>query len=158
MPRSTRIEDDLVQRLINRDGTESLVFYDVSDCQLYGRRHNRRLAGALASGAESAGCIPIVYQAVHWFCLVYMPVWPLGTYVVIPERECDDPDGDADQYRDIRIATDRGQIAFQYSVLVTVACCVAYTVRQLVMQSSMLASRNKRENNWLHRSLVGRRL
>jgi len=133
MPRTTTIGDDLVQRLINRDGTESLAFYDLSDCQLYGRRFKRRLTGTLASAAQSAGCIPIVYQAIHWFCLVYMPVWPLGTYVVMPELECDDPDGDAEQYRGIRIPSDGGQIAFQYAVLIALVSCAAFAVRQFVV-------------------------
>ena len=110
---SPPIGDDVVARLIDGTDTETLAFYDVSDCQIYGRKHSRKITGALADAADSAGCEPLVYQAVLWWCLVYMPVVPLGTYFVMPCIECDDPDGDAEQYRGVRAQQDSLQIVVQ---------------------------------------------
>ena len=118
------IGDDVVARLIDGRDTETLAFYDVSDCQIYGRKHRQKLSGVLADAAKSAGCEPIVYQTVLWWCLVYMPVVPLGTYFVIPCVECDDPDGDAEQYRGVRAELDSSQIAVQYSVVVALLTVV----------------------------------
>lgn len=113
---ASAITDALVQQLIAGSNIEDLVFYDVSDCQLYGRKHLRRLTGELARNADAAGCEVVVYQCVLWWCLVFIPVRPLGVYVVLPRRECDDPDGDADQYRGLRVQWDWSQIAFQYLI------------------------------------------
>ncbi len=59
------------------------------------------LTASLADDAKSAGCEPVVYQSVLWWCFVYMPVVPRSVYFVLPCIECDDPDGDAIQYRAI---------------------------------------------------------
>lgn len=115
------IPDALIQRLVVGDRTVKLAIYDVSDCRLYGRKHRHTLHGRSKRDAESTGCVPIVYQAVLWFCLVYIPVWPMGTYVVIPEYDCDGPDGDADQYRGIRVTTDIQQVLVHYAACVLVA-------------------------------------
>jgi len=117
-PPVTPISDGIVRQLIDGVDTETLVFDDVSDCQIYGSQHKRRLSGGLAAAAESAGCVPTVYQSVLWFCLVFVPVWPLGTYFIIPCAECDDPDRDADQYRGVRANWDTSQVVVHYSVLV----------------------------------------
>lgn len=122
-PPDPPINDGIVRRLIDGADTETLIFYDVSDCQIYGHKHKRKLTGTLATDAESAGCIPIVYQSVLWFCLVFVPVWPLGTYFIIPRAECDDPDGDADQYRGIRAQWDSSQVIAHCGALV--ACVLA---------------------------------
>ena len=116
-PPAPPITDGIVRRLIDGADTETLAFYDVSDCQIYGSKHKRKLSGALATDAESAGCVPIVYQSVLWFCLVFIPVWPLGTYFIIPRAECDEPDGDADQYRGIRAQWDSSQVIVHYWAL-----------------------------------------
>jgi len=102
--------DSLVRQLIAGVDTEDIVVYDASDCQLYGKKHYRRLTGELEHAAEAAGCRPEVYQSIYWWTLVYFPVKPLGTYLVLFRRECDDPDGDADQYRAVKLPMDRGQV------------------------------------------------
>ncbi len=122
------ISDDVVARLIDGNDTETLVFYDVSDRQIYGRKHRRNLTGALADSAHAAGCCPTVYQTVLWRCLVYLPVLPLGVYFVIPCIECDDPNGDAEQYRGIRARWDSRQIAFHYGVLFSLLGAVGIAV------------------------------
>jgi hypothetical protein len=48
--------DILVRRLIAGVDTQDIVVYDVSDLQLFGRRHYRRLTGELAQAAEVSGC------------------------------------------------------------------------------------------------------
>jgi hypothetical protein len=58
--------DAIIRRLIADQNVEDIVVYDVSDCQLYGRRHRQRLAGELADAAE---CHSVVYQSVYWFTL-----------------------------------------------------------------------------------------
>lgn len=119
------ISPGIVERLVTGNGTEDLVFYDVSDHQLYGRKHRIRLTGDMAKLAADAGCDPIVYQSVLWWCLVFIPVVPLGVFAVIPKLECDDPDGDADQYRGIRMDWDWNQIGVQYGVVIGSALLLA---------------------------------
>lgn len=121
---STEISDELVVRLIEARDTTTLAFYDVSDCQLYGCKKKRVLTGALADRADEAGCIPTVYQAIHWFCLVCIPVWPIGTFLVMQEKMCDDPDRDADQFRCIRVETDLAQTFTHYCFLAALATTV----------------------------------
>lgn len=122
------MSDEIVDRLLEGDDVTRLAFYDVSDCQLYGRKYKRLLKGAMADKAQEAGCYPKVYQAIHWFCLAYMPVWPLGTYVVMQEKICDDPDGDADQYRCVRVATDVKQIAWHYCAVALVLAAISLLI------------------------------
>jgi hypothetical protein len=110
------ISDEVIGRLISGEDVDDLAFYDVSDCQLYGRKHARRLRGKDAERAVAAGCEPIAYQSVLWWCLVFIPVRPIGVYVIMPRTECDDPDGDAEQYRGIRIPRDTAQITVHYFV------------------------------------------
>lgn len=111
------LDSAIVERLITADGTEDLVFYDVSDHQLYGRKHRQKLTGDIARRASDAGCDAIVYQTVLWWCFVFIPIIPLGVYAVIPRLDCDDPDSDADQYRGIRVEWDWVQIAGQYAIV-----------------------------------------
>jgi hypothetical protein len=111
-----------IRRLIAGEDIEEIVVYDVSDCQLYGRRHRQRLVGELAR--DAAGCRPVVYQSIYWLTLAYIPVQPLGTYLVLPRQTCDDPDGDAEQYRAVRLPMDWGQVAFHYAVMLLLLVCV----------------------------------
>ena len=112
--------DDIVDRLITASNVEDLVFYDVSDCNLYGRKNPKRLSGHIAHRATAAGCDTLVYQSVVWFCVVFIPVFPLGVYTVIRKLECDDPDGDADQYRAIRVAWDWQQVGTQFLIAASI--------------------------------------
>lgn len=116
--------DASVRRLIAGREVEKIVIYDVSDCQLYGSRHRQRLTGELAHSAEEAGCEPVVYQSIYWFTLVGIPVWPMATFLVLPRQTCDDPDGDAEQYRAVRVPMDWGQVAFHLVVVPALVACV----------------------------------
>ena len=120
--------DAAIRQLIAGRAVEDIVVYDVSDCQLYGRRRRQWLAGELAQAAEAAGCRPVVYQSVYWFTLAYIPVRPLGTFLVMPRQTCDDPDGDAEQYRAVRLPMDWGQVAFHYAVVLMLLACVLAVV------------------------------
>ena len=126
MTANSPITDNHVSRLIVGKDIKSIAVYDVSDQQLYGRKHFRRLSGSLADQAKSAGCEPLVYQSVLWWCLVYMPVLPRGVFFVLPCKECDDPDGDALQYRAIPVRWDWPQVRLHYLVaylpLLLLAC------------------------------------
>ena len=113
------INDTVVRRLIDGSDTETLAFYDVSDCQIYGRKHRRTLSDKLADDAKSEGCSTTVYQTILWFCFVYIPVWPIGTYIVMPFADYDESQDEAVRYRGIRTTFDTGQVALQYSVLAT---------------------------------------
>src|SRR4051794_30868193 len=124
MPSPGADRDASIRRLIAGRDVEDIVVYDVSDCQLYGRKHLHRLTGEQARDAEAAGYRPVVYQSVYWFTLAYIPVKPLGTYLVLPGQTCDDPDGDAAQYRAVRLPMDWGQAAFHYAVAVTLTVLV----------------------------------
>jgi hypothetical protein len=112
--------DNIVDRLITASNVEDLVFYDVSDCNLYGRKRAQRLTGTLAERATAAGCDTLVYQSVLWWCFVFIPVFPRGVYTVIQKLECDDPDGDADQYRAIRVTWDWQQVGTQFLIVASV--------------------------------------
>ena len=116
---------NIVDRLITASNVEDLVFYDVSDCNLYGRKNAQRLTGTLAERATAAGCDTLVYQSVLWWCCVFIPVFPLGVYTVVQKLECDDPDGDADQYRAIRAAWDWQQVATRFLMVV---CMLGVTI------------------------------
>jgi hypothetical protein len=117
-----------IRRLIDDRDVEKIVVYDVSDCQLYGRKHQQTLAGELAEAAEEARCWPVVYQSVYWLTLAYIPVMPLGTYLVLPRRTCDDPDGDAEQYRGVLLPMDWGQVTFHYAVALSPLVCALAVV------------------------------
>jgi hypothetical protein len=108
------IPDDHVARLIAGKDVENIAVFDVSDHALYGRKYCRRLSGSLADQAKLAGCKPVVYQAILWWCLVYLPVLPRGTFFVLPCIKCDDPDGDALQYRAIPARWDWSQVGLHY--------------------------------------------
>ena len=116
------ISSNIIERLIEGKETEDLAFYDVSDRQLYGRKNRQRLTGDVARRATESGCDTVVFQSVLWWCFVYVPVVPLGVYAVMPKLECDAPDGDAIQYRGIRISWDWRQIGVHYAIL---AVCMA---------------------------------
>ena len=122
------ITDAVVRRLIDGTDTETLAFYDVSDCQIYGRKHRRPLSGQLANDAKSVGCAPTVYQTILWFCIVYIPVWPLGTYIVMPFAEYDESHDDAVRYRGVRASLDTGQIASHYLVLASLVAVAMVAV------------------------------
>ena len=122
---TAEITPAIIECLIDGNGTEDLVFYDVSDQQMYGRKNRIRLTGEMTELATEAGCDTIVYQSVLWWCFVFIPVVPLGVFAVIPKLECDDPDGDADQYRGIRMAWDWTQIGLQYGIVTGAASLLA---------------------------------
>lgn len=112
-------DEAIIRRLIAGVDTEEIVVYDVSDWQLYGRRQSRALTGELAQAAKAAGFRCAVYQSVYWSTLAFFPIKPLGTYLVLPPEECDDPNDphrDADQYRAVRVPMDWRQVAFHYTV------------------------------------------
>lgn len=117
-----------IRQLISGKDVETIVVYDVSDCQLYGRRHRECLTGELAKAAEEAGCEPVVYESVYWFTLAYIPIKPLGVYLVMPRRVCDDPDGDADQYRAIRLPDDWDQIRVHLVVGAGALCATLFAM------------------------------
>ena len=127
-PRSHFAACPEVQRLISGSDIEVLVVYDVSDRQLYGRKYRQLLKGDLAQLAADAGCRPEVYQSVYWWTLAYLPVKPLGVYLVMPCKTCDDPNGDADQFRGIRVSNDWRQISFHYIIGVLIILCVAVII------------------------------
>ena len=105
-----------VRRLIANDSVEDIVEYDVSDAKLYGRRNRRVLSGELAKSAEAAGCVAEVYESVYWWTFGGVPVKPYGVYLLMPRQVCDDPDGDADQYRAIRLSDDWGWYARHFVI------------------------------------------
>ena len=114
--RHSPITDDDVSRLIVGTDVETLTFCDLSDNLLYGRKHRRSLTGSLADSAKSAGCEPVVYQSVLWWCFAFIPVVARGVYFVLPCVECDDLDGDSEQYRAIPAPWDSSQVTRHYLV------------------------------------------
>lgn len=119
---------DIIERLVAGQGVEDLVFYDVSDQQLYGRKNCQRLTGEVARRASESGYDTIVFQSVLWWCLVFIPIVPLSVYTVIPKLECDDPDGDAAQYRGIPLGWDWRQITIQYMIVAIILGLIAALV------------------------------
>ena len=124
----TPVPDRIVRQLLAGNDIETLSFYDVSDIQIYGRKHLRRLSGFQADMAQEVGCEPLVYQAVLWWCFVYIPIVPLKVYFVIPCLECDDPDDDAEQFRGVQAPWDSNQVTIHFMVttllLLAVAVCL----------------------------------
>lgn len=62
------ITDELLRQMIDGEGTIELEISDVSDRQLYGAKHSRRLTDDLADRIQKAGFKPNTYQAVLWQC------------------------------------------------------------------------------------------
>lgn len=121
---------DLLSRLVHGDNVEEIRIYDVSDCILHGSKHSHELQEPLATMARSNGLEPIVYQSVYWFCIVFIPFWPLGTNLIIPYADFDEED-DAERYRGIRIEWDWKQVVLHWLVgpcLVTIISAFALLV------------------------------
>ena len=51
--------------------------------RFYGWARRRSLDGRRAWEAEASGYLPFTYQSAKWFVFLYMPVLPLGTYIVM---------------------------------------------------------------------------
>ena len=115
-PTDSPISPELLRQLLAGEGTRDLVMGDHSDIQLYGAKHRTRLTGSMAAQAEQAGLEPQVYQAVVWWCLVFVPIWPQTTCLVLeqkePENIADVPE--VDRFRILPIARDHGQIRRHY--------------------------------------------
>ena len=62
------------------------------------------LVALLPKRMIDAGLEPVVWQAIEWVCLAFVPVFPLGTRIVASSRD-DSPNGD-DYGRSIPIAMD----------------------------------------------------
>lgn len=118
---------DSIDRLVAGRDVVDIVVCDVSDRQLYGCRNRQRLSGELAQAAEAADCEADVYQSVYWFTVAYMPVVPLGTYLVMPRHMRDDHTDDACRFRAVRVPSDRGQIAMHY-IIATLILAFTFTV------------------------------
>ena len=124
MSSNAHITDAHIERLVEGIGTETLEFSEVSDLQIYGKKHTRRLTGDLAEAALNVGYEPIVYQSVLWWCFIYIPIAPRGCYFVLPSIACEDDD--AEQYRAIRADWDSAQIRrHRLVVLLLLTLCVA---------------------------------
>src|SRR5688572_16868576 len=76
--------DRLLERLVRGENVDELSISDVSDFHLMGRKHWRRLPERLQAEARQAGLESYAYQSVWWFCVLCWPVFPCGTYLIIP--------------------------------------------------------------------------
>ena len=104
-PTLPHIDDEVLSTLLtNETASRDDVFGAVADVNLYGFKHRRTLSGAAAQRMIDAGLEPTVRQAVEWWCLVFVPVFPIGTRIVALYRD-DLPDGD-DHGRSIPTAMD----------------------------------------------------
>ena len=81
---------------------------------LYGRAKREELFGGDRIAAEEAGYVPVSFQVVKWFVILYMPLIPLGTYRVLKAQQgfwtLDFP-----QYSMTQVAWDWKQIAWHYA-------------------------------------------
>ncbi len=100
-------DDDLVDRLLDNAYSHHVISSDVDDVNLYGSKHKRRVTGGAVNRLIQSGLEPEVYQAVNWWCLVFVPLLPLGTYAVADFTDTV-PDGD-DHSRSFRVRMDWSQ-------------------------------------------------
>ncbi len=108
---------ELVARLIAGDTVEEFRLNEATDIQLYGEKHREVLAQPFNNQAVELGFEPVVYQAILWFCLVYFPLIPRGTYLILPYADEDSPGGDdCERYRGIKVATDWHQVCCHYLI------------------------------------------
>lgn len=105
-----------IDRLVRGHGVRVFHIYDVSDCQLYGCKHKRALPFSLARLVVTDGYAPVLYQSVYWFCLVYVPILPFGTYLILTQRDELQAKSDAEVYRGVRIPTDWNQVASHWAI------------------------------------------
>ncbi|QEG40193.1 hypothetical protein UC8_21990 [Roseimaritima ulvae] len=123
-------DGDLVDRLLDDAISHHVISSDVDDVNLYGSKHRRRVAGPTADRLTQSGLEPEIYQAVSWWCLVFIPLVPLGTYAVADFRELL-PDGD-DHSRCFRVQMDWSQATLHamigMAVVVTVGLATWFAV------------------------------
>lgn len=50
---------------------------------IYGRAKRAELSGLDRAAAEREGFVPVSYQVIKWFVVLFVPVVPLGTYRVM---------------------------------------------------------------------------
>ncbi len=110
-----QITDDFVQRLLAGEGTEDISIGDVSDIQLYGRLHRRRLSGADEQAALELGCDPVVYQSISWWTLAWIPVVPMKSYIVLPYLKAKEG-AEYNSYRSLPTSMQLTQMALHYIV------------------------------------------
>jgi hypothetical protein len=123
---------ELLSQLIAGVSTEELVVYDVSDRHVYGCKHKSKLKFSLAKLAVASGYIPVAYQAIHWWCFVYIPVVPLGTYVVL--ERIGNEDSDAEICRGIQIDMDWRQAFLHWCVGSTILAGILTAVFLIAIQ------------------------
>ena len=127
-------DGDLVDRLLDDAVSHHVISSDVDDVNLYGSKHKRRIAGAAAERLMQSGLEPEVYQAVSWWCLVFVPLVPLGTYAVADFTELL-PDGD-DHSRCVRVQMDWSQAILHAMMGITVVGIVGLAIWLAVLHAS----------------------
>lgn len=100
-------DDAVVDLLLDDTFSRHVISSDVDDVNLYGSKYRRRIAGAAGERLMQNGLEPVVYQAINWWCLVFVPLVPLGTYAVADYKELL-ADG-TDQSRTFRVQMDWSQ-------------------------------------------------
>jgi hypothetical protein len=141
-PRADSVSDrkvvtyERMEQLVRGQETEEIAINDVSDFNLYGRKHRQGLPGSLHDEALERGFEPYIHQAVFWFCLVGLPLVPRGTYLVLSYKEpTDDDQYDCECYRALRIECDWSQIYVHYAISYTALFAVIVAVVLMIKRS-----------------------
>jgi len=73
--------------MVDAKGNTILKTMDGIGATFYGRAKKLELFGQERAEAEAAGFLPCSYQVVVWFVIFFLPVFPLGTYRVLKEKQ-----------------------------------------------------------------------
>lgn len=112
------ITHELIKRLISGEDIETLVIPKRSNMEIYGNKHRRILTGDVALSAEASGCIPEVYQAIYWVCFASIPIWPVGTFAIMPCKTDGMLESGSSVYRAIRLRTDIFQLILHLTFVI----------------------------------------
>lgn len=123
---STLSDDDLVNQLLDEAESRHFISSDVDDYNFYGSKFKRRMTGPAAERLIQNGLLPEVYQAVYWWCLVFIPILPKGTYAVVDFKEML-PDCN-DHSRAFEVQMDWSQVVSHALIAATILSSVGLVV------------------------------
>ncbi len=115
--RRPRIANEVIASLIAGGEIEIVECLDLAGPHLVGGKFRQRLNAEQAKRASEFGGDSLVFQSVLWWCLLFIPIRPLGVYVVLPYLDFDEKDFPK-RYRAVRVDWDMWQIAVHYSFFI----------------------------------------
>jgi len=129
LPRFASTSDDELARRILEERESPRSRWDFS--AIIGSRFRRKLQGVEADRLVDSGLVPEVYQGIRWWCLLFIPLVPIGTCAVADYKQIDRPFSD-DHSRSFPVAMDWFQtgvhVMIGLSVLLAIVCTISWAL------------------------------